>query len=215
MMRALGLDASKVATGWAVFSADGLVASGVLRCSVKRSQGVSGIESAYSGAVSEWYRTQVRALLLHWAITHVAIEEPLTSHAAAAGNNDAIHLSHTVFSAAAGACVSLNVPNWPVNQSTWRKDMGVQWPKRGAKDRTKHFKAEAMRICDWFGHAPQRHDEAEAILIARWLLQQLDPRCAVADTPLFAGKPHAERAQPWAPTTLSVSSGNSRIASRT
>lgn len=215
-MRYLGLDASKTATGWAVFSEDGLVSSGVLKCPVKRTKGVSGIEAAYSGAVGEWIRSQVRALVLHWEVTHAVIEEPLHSSATSFTTDATIHLSNVVFSACAMAASALSVPVWSVNQGTWRSDMGVKRAPKGTsrEDRTRSNKEQAIAMCRWHGIDPRSHDEAEAILIAKWLQHQLDPRMAIADAPLFSGRPHAERAAAWAKTS-NGSSGSSRTASRT
>ena len=68
--------------------------------------------------------------------------------------------------------------------------MGVPTAPRGVKgkDKTAHNKREAVRLCQWLGHDPRSHDEAEAVLIAMYIASMRNPRLAAGTTPLFAGK---------------------------
>lgn len=210
-MKVSGFDVSKAVTGWGTYDCNNWNA-GTLRCPVKAPFELKkhDIDAMYTGQVCDWYRHEFLSLLAIHKPDAVGIEKPLTTmfsrtklevdqDAMFAGkalkrtkqdttNFATVHLLHSVAAVLCALCARKRIPVYFIAQQSWRSSFGVGWPSKGCKDRSKHFKVEARRICDEMGISVKSNDAAEAIGITHHLMEQLNPQHTRRVNDLFSTK---------------------------
>lgn len=206
-------DISKSATGYAATDGERWE-SGVWLCPIKKpfELKAGSINAEYAGKVGVWLENHIVALLGEHRPSHAAVESPMPGNstrtrtvmdksASWAGQAlrtetvggtqfDVTHFLHGLAFGAATVCARKNIPCLYVASQTWRSTTGVGRPAKGLSysQRRTWLKNEAKRICGLRGIPVTGADEAEAALIAVWLLAKLNPRLAGHADDLFRKK---------------------------
>ena len=191
-MIVIALDCSKTSTGFAV--TDGRAwQTGALRCPIQPPKDMrrGDIDAGYSGAVCDWFRIQLHALLEEHRPQHAAIEKPMPGNiekkefyieesdmvgkslkSRKVGNTQVstLHFLHGVVFEASGLLFRRRIPAIFVPVVTWRSSVGIGRPPKTVKDKRGWYKAQAMEQCRLRGILVKNNDAAEAACMAVHLL---------------------------------------------
>ena len=193
-----GWDISKTATGWAV--TDGKAwETGVLRCPIKPpfEMPAGAIDAGYAGAVADWLRLQIYALVgVHRPIDAV-IEQPMPGNSGrtrlevnmsadfagqamrrvpVGGTSFGVtHFTHGLAVQAASIFVRLGIPVVYAASQSWRSTVGIGRPPRNTKDHTKWYKEQAIAQCGLRGIPVKGADAADAACLLIHRLAAIAP----------------------------------------
>jgi len=192
----LALDLSKTSTGWAV--GDGKEwRFGTLKCPIHAPESLrpTDIDADYAGAVSNWFRASLFAIIETHRPTAAAIEKPLPGNLTerkkyfrketdafgeslvsvpAGGTSFAtLFFLYGLAFEATGLLARKAIPTTFVAAQTWRKAVGIGQKPKSSKD-GKFYKNEAIRQCRLRGFDVSSSDAAEALLIAVYLCGKLN-----------------------------------------
>ena len=201
-MIVLALDLSKTSRGWAV--GDGRTwLSGALKCPHKPPEDMkpTDIDAAYTGAIADWLRRSLHALIEEHHPQYAAVEKPLPGNlterkkffrkdadmagqslvAVSAGGTSfaTTHHLHGLCYEACGLLYRKAIPTVFVSAQTWRRSLGIGQPPKGIKDRRKWLKAEATAQLKLRGFNISQPDAAEACCLGIHLLGALNIQARV------------------------------------
>ena len=188
-MKVIALDIAKTATGWAV--GDGHSWEwGIFKCPILPPEDLerNDIDAGYTGAVADWFRTELLRVLVQYRPQRAAIEKPLPGNVSSkrlsrhsmgefwsekivatdtgATSYATVHFLHGLVFEAASLLYRRSVPAVYVPVQTWRKTAGVGRVPKGERNPRRWYKQEAIRQCQLRGIPVEQPDAAEAVLIA-------------------------------------------------
>ena len=186
-MKVLALDIAKTATGWAV--GDGIVWTfGTLKCPIHPPEGLdrNDIDAGYSGAVADWFRTNLLQIVAAHRPEQAAIEKPLPGNltkrrvsrlpsefwservvAVDTGSTaySTTHFLHGLTIEGTSLLFRRGIPTVYVPVQKWRKTLGIHRPPKSEANPRRWYKQEAIRQCNLRGIAVDQADAAEAICL--------------------------------------------------
>ena len=191
-MTIITLDCSKTSTGFAI--TDGRAwQTGALRCPIHppNHMRTGDIDAGYSGAVCDWFRGQLHALLEEHRPDHAGVEKPMPGNMSkkeyfieqsdmigksvqsrSVGNTQVstLHFLHGIAFEATGLLFRKRIPAIFIQVGTWRKSVGIGRPPKGHKNARAWYKQQALEQCRLRGISVKNNDAAEAACMAVHLL---------------------------------------------
>lgn len=185
-MLVLALDIAKTVTGWAI--GDGEVwEHGILKCPIRPPPGLDAndIDAGYSGAVADWFRTELLRTIARHRIERAAIEKPLPGNITkrtlqprdelwgqswakqeVGGTAYATtHFLHGLTIEGTSLLHRRGIPVEFVPVQTWRKTLGILRPPKSEANNRRWYKQEAIHQCRLRGIDVDQPDAAEAVCL--------------------------------------------------
>lgn len=158
MMRILGVDPSKTASGWSVFDDRTCIASGTIR-----SDGASDFAEKFVLLVGEWQPKVIAYEMAIRSIRTYGKKGLLPGNEGFITPNAGQLVLHNIEGAIIGIAAACHIHSLPVSVGTWRK--AILGDGKLARDVAKQ---RAKQMCNHLKIKFKSVDEAEAILIGLW-----------------------------------------------